>query len=77
MPSVLTTFGVLGTFIGITYGLLDFNTTNISSDMLLIHLLTTIEQTIPTIDVKKAIFNPLNRTEILADIFVVLKSKSP
>ena len=29
MPSVLTTFGVLGTFIGITYGLLDFNTTKL------------------------------------------------
>ena len=33
MPSVLTTFGVLGTFIGITYGLLDFNTTNISASI--------------------------------------------
>ena len=33
MPSVLTTFGVLGTFIGITYGLSDFNTTNISASI--------------------------------------------
>ena len=29
MPSVLTTLGVLGTFIGITYGLSDFNTTKL------------------------------------------------
>lgn len=33
MPSVLTTLGVLGTFIGITYGLSDFNTTNISASI--------------------------------------------
>lgn len=33
MPSVLTTLGVLGTFIGITYGLYNFNTTNISTSI--------------------------------------------
>lgn len=33
MPSALTTLGVLGTFLGITIGLYDFETSNISSSI--------------------------------------------